>query len=760
MNVDLRQLRPDKLAGLLNSTPLGEVTSESRVRRNVVRAGLRVGDTKMVNVLAYAAWLLVSWHARAHGTEAESSGLTGYAARKERERKRQAKLSASGRDIAEAMQELPDVQEPKRRQAAEGDFKTFCREYFPAAFTLPWSPDHLKVIAKIERAVREGGLFAHAMPRGSGKTTLTEIACIWAILYGFRPFVCLIGATADRARAMLESIKTELECNDALLADFRREIFAIHALERIHNRANGQMYQGDPTRITWTIDKIVMPSIPGSMASGSIITVTGLEGGNIRGQKHKLANGTILRPSLVILDDPQTTESAWSVLQSRRREALLAGDVLGMAGPGQKIAGIMCCTVIRPGDMADTILDRDKHPEWQGERTKMVYAFPTDQKLWDQYASIRVESLRSDGDGSEATAFYRLHRQEMDAGAKVAWPQRHNADELSGIQHAMNLKLRDEAAFFAEYQNEPIADVEGDGDLLASDQIAAKADNRKRGEIPTACHRITMFIDVHKELLYYMVAAWQDDFTGCIVDCGAWPDQKRQFFTLRDARLTMGRAFPDAGVEGAIRAGLLAVLGQYLPLNWRRDDGAAMQIDRCLIDKGYMPDVVEQAIRTSGRGAVVLPSKGIGIRAADKPFSEYRRKRGDQSGFHWRIPSTFGTRELRAVHIDTNFWKSFVHARLATALGDRGSLSLFGKPQDHRLLAEHLTSEYRIKTEGRGRTVDDWKLKSGAVDNHWLDCLVGCAAAASTLGVTLPGLDVATERRRKRYTQADLQRRA
>jgi len=37
----------------------------------------------------------------------------------------------------------------------------------------------------------------------------------------------------------------------------------------------------------------------------------------------------------------------------------------------------------------------------------------------------------------------------------------------------------------------------------------------------------------------------------------------------------------------------------------------------------------------------------------------------------------------------------------------------------------------------RGRTVDEWKLKASAVDNHWLDCLVGCAAAASMLGVSL-----------------------
>ena len=88
-----------------------------------------------------------------------------------------------------------------------------------------------------------------------------------------------------------------------------------------------------------------------------------------------------------------------------------------MAGPGKKIAAILCATVIRPGDLADNILNRDKHPEWQGERTKMVYAFPTNEKLWDEYAKIRAESLKADGDGHEATKLYAAHRAGMDEGA-------------------------------------------------------------------------------------------------------------------------------------------------------------------------------------------------------------------------------------------------------------------------------------------------------------------------------------------------------
>ena len=64
--------------------------------------------------------------------------------------------------------------------------------------------------------------------------------------------------------------------------------------------------------------------------------------------------------------------------------------------------------------------------------------------------------------------------------------------------------------------------------------------------------------------------------------------------------------------------------------------------------------------------------------------------------------------------------------------------SLFGaKAEEHRLLSEHLAAEYRVRTEARSRTVDEWKLKANAVDNHWPDCLVGCAAAASMLGVSL-----------------------
>ena len=108
-----------------------------------------------------------------------------------------------------------------------------------------------------------------------------------------------------------------------------------------------------------------------------------------------------------------------------------------------------------------------------------------------------------------------------------------------------------------------------------------------------------------------------------------------------------------------------------------------------------------------------MPSKGVGITAGCKPISTYRRKPGERHGHNWYIPNVRKTGEFRDVAIDTNYWKSFVHARLAVAMGDPGCLSLFGRDANtHRLLADHLTAEYRIQTMARHRTVDEWKLRA------------------------------------------------
>jgi len=334
-------------------------------------------------------------------------------AKRERDNRAKRLQSAQTRDVGP----IKPVADPDRREQCRRDFRMFCEIYFSAVFYLPWSDDHLKAISKIERAVLSGGLFALAMPRGSGKTALAQIAAVWALLYGHRCFVCLIAATDDAAGAMLKNIQAAFNTNDLLLADFPEVCQPIRALEGDARRCAGQLCDGRKTNIGWKADRVVLPTVADSAASGSIVSVCGLTG-SIRGQSHTLPTGSIIRPSLVILDDPQTRESAESDSQCANRESILHGDVLGLAGPGQKIAGIMPCTVIREGDLADRMLNRQLNPEWQGERCRMMYAMPSSAAGWEEYAKIRAKSLQDDGDGHEATDFYREHRAEMDKGRR------------------------------------------------------------------------------------------------------------------------------------------------------------------------------------------------------------------------------------------------------------------------------------------------------------------------------------------------------
>jgi len=123
--------------------------------------------------------------------------------------------------------------------------------------------------------------------------------------------------------------------------------------------------------------------------------------------------------------------------------------------------------------------------------------------------------------------------------------------------------------------------------------------------------------------------------------------------------------------------------------------------------------------------------------------------------------------------VDVNYWKRFVHEGLATAAGDRGCISIFGPPagkagkdarpatagRQHELSAEHVArSEKWVAVTGPGGTVREWSPLPARPDNHWFDCLVGCAAAASMCGVKVPGEDARPMRQRKRYTQEDLRR--
>lgn len=704
--------------------------SERKLRTHIRAAGSALQKERgKINLAFYAKWLIEENNATRKKSEQ-------YQRHIQLVKEREAAMRAAAADIGE----LPDVVNPERKEKCRLNFGQFCKEYFPEVFVLPWSDDHLKAIEKIEQAVLTGSLFGLAMPRGSGKSVLTKTAVVWAALYGHSRFSTYIAGSSEKARDGLDGIKVWIETNPLLYEDFPEVCYPIRKLERIATRQRAQKYHGEFTRIDWTSDHLVFPTIEGSMSSGCVISSSGMKGSEIRGQQFTTPDGRVIRPKLALVDDPQTTDSAWSNSQCDRRFQVITGDILGMAGPGQKIAGLITCTVIRAGDLADMILDREKNPDWKGERFKMVYEFPKNEKLWDEYNKIRVDDLRNDGTGKAATDFYLEHRAEMDKGARVGWEFRYNDDEVSAIQHAMNLKFRNEAAFFAEYQNEPVRQ-ESENECLSETEIMEKVNGTPKGVVPEHCQHLTCFIDVQKDVLFWMVCAWESDFTGYIIDYGTWPEQKKSRFTLRNLDVTLSKKYPGKGLEGWLYAGLKDLTDDILTRVYRGViRGAEYKVSQLMIDAnwGDSTDVIYQFCRQSPFSQMILPSHGKYIGAASTPFSEYKKSKGDVFGFHYMIPSLKGKRAIRHVLVDTNYWKSFVQARLATPMGDKGCLSLYGhEPTEHIMLSEQLSAEYFVPVTAKERVVNEWKMKPGVSDNHFLDCLVGCAVAASMLGASL-----------------------
>ena len=658
--------------------------------------------------------------------------------------------------------EIPPCKNPKRRKAALVSQQLFCETYFPAMFDMEWSADHLRILPKTEVIVDAGGKKAIAMPRGSGKTVVCLSTVLRALLSGKHPYAFYIGATVKKQEEGMSWFKSVLLTNDLLLEDFPEVCYPIRKMNGEPRRCLGQTSNGLNTKIKWSPNQIVFPIIKGSPLSGFSIAVSSMESA-VRGGFILLPDGRMPRPSLAVVDDPQTDESAVSQgpgSQTEKRLLTIRRAIQGLAGPNGRISMFIPCTVIERGDLADQILDRKKFPDFHGERTKRLYSWPTNMKLWDQYRDIREDCQRADEPPTAATEFYRARMCQqgrkldapgacaacqhkdgcMDCGAVIDWAARlDNKPEMpeeyrniSSLQAAMHsLYEYGPAGFASEFQNEPLQS-ETAARLPSAEEIMAKANGYPRGLVPAKALHLTSFIDVGDDYLFWLVAGWAADFTGWVLDYGTFPDQGSDF-SKASVRRAMATLYPGTAKDGAILAGIQELAKTLLSRQFPQEGGPPQQIGLCLVDTGYKPDAVHAAIRLVGR-PTIRPSRGRGITAGKTQFEDYKKDRCREIGHHWWVPKESAQ---SVIHIDTNFYKTFTHARIATAMGDPGALTLFGKPSDHKLLAAHILAEYyTLPSTERGVAIQEWHQHVGQ-DNEGFDALVGAAVAAAKLGCSV-----------------------
>jgi hypothetical protein len=616
------------------------------------------------------------------------------------------------------------------RDELHGDLAEWIRFHGGEAFDRPWSDDHLKIIAKIEQAITGGGLFAMAMPRGHGKTTILKWALLFALLSGKRKYVVAVAGTAKMAQDLIDFCRQQITENDSLYAQYPH---VCHYARETEGKAIKAKYMlrkdGSHCGIEWGKERLIFPDVDNyecdsdgkpNPANGAILEGHGLTGA-IRGKWKDSKTGKVIRPDFVMLDDPQTRESGESDSQCDMRERIITGDVLGLAGPRKRIAAVMPCTVIRKGDLAARFLDHNLHPEWQGETCKLVYNWPEAQEtLWAEYRDIyRSETGEGRGFGA-ATQFYLDHREEMDFGAVVSWEHRIRDGEVSALQTAENLLIETGMQFWAEYQNDPPSLMPEAEYVLKSEHIVNRTNGLARGKIDEDAILTVACVDLNRIGASWMAVSTTSTPAYSVIDYDRWlpPGRKELWF----------RGDKDS-IEKAIATTCEQVTAHILGRSY------GQRIDAICIDAGSdWARVVHEAckmLRQVYPAVKIYSAKGASGFQYDPPQRMALIRQGFLADVRLKA---YGTRQDMFMYWDSSYWHMASQQGWLAGAGSMGAVTVYGEAKvRHQKLAEECAASVLQCVEYRGDKKQA-KFKSSGPE-HWGDCLAVAMALLSVLGV-------------------------
>ncbi len=640
---------------------------------------------------------------------------------------------------------LPEIRDPRRRESCRRDLKKFALTYMKAACYRGLSPYQIEMCDAFQSVILNGGKRCRAVRRGGLKSTLARVATAWAVLYGHRKFPVLVGATDDKSNEHRDNLFKTLESSRELRDDFPE---LIPLLFKRKNPKKTLRLNGEVLTVSHKDDRgtIIFPSIAGTDCSEARVAPYSLMSTDVSGLSFVDDTGKVIRPDLLIFDDVQTPQSAKSPLQTDSRENKIDTTFMGLAGLGETIAAIMVCTVREVDDLTMRYCDRERHADWDGSKYPVLIHEPTNKARWKEY-----EDLLRDGDKPEdgfamATAFYRDNRADLDEGGAVSWEDDKPEEFISALQWCMTIRSLQPDFFRCELQQEGAPPASGLTQLNGV-AITRRLSGIPRGIVPAKSQYLTAFVDSSDHVLWWMVCAWQKDFTGWIVDYGTWPDQGRREFYKSELPHTIesklpGRSWDEAFIHAhnSLEAMLLS--------EWRDQNGQSREVDLLLKDvrDGGQKKQIDAQVSYSPQKTRIRTSLGFGPAPGKKPVHFYGDKNLDRhTHSHWVERRS---QNPMFVNFDSNHWKTNAARMLTTVMGAASSVCLPGTEDHvHAMVAEHFTSE-RAKT----KSVDTnshtaWDQMPGR-DNDWWDTYVGNCVAASMLGVCVPGTEVKQKERR------------
>lgn len=639
-----------------------------------------------------------------------------------------AKLSKRDRDLADqratrsesARITIPKVVNPERRKICLADPELFLRTYFPDKYRLAFCADHKRMISVMVDKAKHGGRQAVAAPRGRGKTEIAKGMLVYLVLAGLCRFPLVVGATADHARMIYKDFRNKIATNDLLLEDFPEVCWPVRALEGAPQRASKQHVDGKLTHIVWTAnDYLSLPYVDGSPYGGIKITYFGLDsafrGVNIDGD----------RPDYVLVEDPETEESARQIGQIETRERLIDQDISGLASQEDNLAIVVFSTIQNRFCLSYKLTDRKLRPAYNGLRYGMIVKWPNDMEAWQDYVAQRhADQAAGDEYGRSAVKMYLDNREAMDAGAEMLTSEfvpvtLDDGTELvhSSLQAAWN-KIADTsmAAYRTEYQNDPEPEDTIETIGLTAARVQSRLGRTLQRERPKDTLCVSMGLDIGKHNSHWTKIAWTEEAAGTIHDYGVMEThgllQDSDNKTIERALLSTLEIFAEEVRESDI------------PL-------------LCLVDSGTYSDAIYEACRRLG--PPFFASKGWDNKRFRLPKRSTAKIPFDEAY------ASIQENGLWLYHVNTEYWKQWLHQRFITnpfdEVGERvpGSMVLYdhgGDKKRHLAFAHHIVAEERRRVPVYGKELrEEWFVKSR--NNHWLDATALACAAAGCVGVHL-----------------------
>lgn len=246
------------------------------------------------------------------------------------------------------------------------------------------------------------------MSRGSGKSSYVECVTLFALATGLQKYVVIISNNARAATGLLNDMWRAITEPDTPFAkDYPQLCLPFQVCKGSYRRR--QLYKGMSTELQRNSGNISFARLKDDdgnelPTSGSTVTVRGISSG-LRGMKHGK-----MRPSLVILDDLQTSESAESSEQVEKLMTLIKKDVMNLGGK-ERLSILQTATPICPDDL----VERFKNDiGWKTTIFKAIEKYPNEWKkkdsLWTQYFKLYDAEQITGAGHQESLDFYKQHR--------------------------------------------------------------------------------------------------------------------------------------------------------------------------------------------------------------------------------------------------------------------------------------------------------------------------------------------------------------